>query len=104
MATVRLRDASEYPDPAQRLFELSKIWFNHDFKEPAAMSRVMAWDRAFGGPHGRAMKRGAGGERGLRRPERVGHEAGDGARRVQPRREGDGGRRRQRGECLRVLS
>ena len=49
MPTVRLRDASEYPDPAQRLFELSKIWFNHDFKEPAAMSRVMAWDPEFGG-------------------------------------------------------
>jgi hypothetical protein len=57
MPTVRLRDASEYPDPAQRLFELSKIWFNHDFKEPAAMSRVMAWDPEFGGPHGRAMRR-----------------------------------------------
>ncbi len=57
MATVRLRQASEYPPAAQRLFELSKTWFNHDFAEPPAMSRVMAWDPEFGGPHGRAMKR-----------------------------------------------
>lgn len=57
MPTVRLRDASEYPDPAQKLFELSKSWFKYDFKEPPAMSRVMAWDPEFGGPHGRAMKR-----------------------------------------------
>ena len=57
MPTVRLRDASEYPDPAQKLFELSKRWFNHDFKQPPAMSRVMAWDPDFGAPHGRAMKR-----------------------------------------------
>ena len=56
-ATVRLRDASEYPEPARKLFELSKAWFRHDFKQPAAMSRVMAWDPEFGGPHGRAMKR-----------------------------------------------
>ena len=63
MPTVRLRDASEYPDPARKLFELSKAWFKHDFKEPPAMSRVMAWDPEFGGPHGRAMKRAmAGGE------------------------------------------
>jgi len=57
MPTVRLRDASEYPEAAQRLFELSRAWFGHDFKEPPAMSRVMAWDLEFGGPHGRAMKR-----------------------------------------------
>ena len=57
MATVRLRKASEYPDAAQKLFELSKGWFNYDFSEPPAMSRVMAWDPHFGGPHGRAMKR-----------------------------------------------
>ena len=57
MATVRLRKASEYPDAAQNLFELSKGWFNYDFAEPPAMSRVMAWDPHFGGPHGRAMKR-----------------------------------------------
>jgi len=57
MPTVRLRDASEYPEPARRLFELSKQWFGVDFKQPPAMSRVMAWDLAFGGPHGRAMKR-----------------------------------------------
>ena len=57
MATVRLRDPAEYPELAQRLFELSKGWFNHDFKQPAAMSRVMAWDPEFGSPHGRAMKR-----------------------------------------------
>ena len=60
MPTVRLRDAAEYPEEARRLFELSKSWFAHDFKEPAAMSRVMAWDPAFGGPHGRAMKRAMG--------------------------------------------
>jgi hypothetical protein len=57
MPTVRLRVASEYPEAAQKLFELSKAWFNHDFVEPPAMSRVMAWDPEFGGPHGRAMKR-----------------------------------------------
>jgi hypothetical protein len=57
MATVRLRDASEYPAAAQKLFELSKAWFEHDFGRPPAMSRVMAWDPEFGGPHGRAMKR-----------------------------------------------
>ncbi|MBM3218179.1 MAG: hypothetical protein FJZ38_05750 [Candidatus Rokubacteria bacterium] len=57
MPTVRLRKASEYPESAQKLFALSKQWFNHDFVEPPAMSRVMAWDPAFGGPHGRAMKR-----------------------------------------------
>ncbi len=57
MPTVRLRDASEYPDAAQKQFELAKSWFNYDFKQPPAMSRVMAWDPAFGGPHGRAMKR-----------------------------------------------
>ena len=57
MPTVRLRDAEEYPEPARRAFELSKQWFNYDFPQPAAMSRVMAWDPHFGGPHGRAMKR-----------------------------------------------
>ena len=57
MPTVRLRAAAEYPETAQRLFELSRTWFNHDFTEPPAMSRVMAWDPEFGGPHGRAMKR-----------------------------------------------
>jgi hypothetical protein len=57
MPTVRLRDASEYPEAARKLFELSKTWFNYDFPEPPAMSRVMAWDVEFGGPHGRAMKR-----------------------------------------------
>jgi hypothetical protein len=57
MPTVRLRHASEYPPAAQRLFELSKLWFAYDFPEPPAMSRVMAWDAEFGGPHGRAMKR-----------------------------------------------
>jgi hypothetical protein len=31
MPTVRLRKASEYPEAAQKLFELSKAWFNHDF-------------------------------------------------------------------------
>lgn len=55
--TVRVRSAAEYPEAAQRAFELSKQWFNHDFREPAAMSKVMAWDPRFGGPHGRAMKR-----------------------------------------------
>jgi hypothetical protein len=57
MPTVRLRTASEYPPSAQKAFELSKTWFNYDFPEPPAMSRVMAWDPDFGGPHGRAMKR-----------------------------------------------
>jgi hypothetical protein len=57
MPTVRLRAAAEYPPAAQKLFELSSSWFNHDFVEPPAMSRVMAWDIEFGGPHGRAMKR-----------------------------------------------
>ena len=61
MPTVRLRDAAEYPEPAQRLFALAKEWFGYEFKEPAAMSRVMAWDPEFGGPHGRAMKRAMGG-------------------------------------------
>ena len=60
MPTVRLRDASEYPEPAQKMFALSKAWFNDDFKQPPAMSRVMAWDPEFGGPHGRAMKRAMG--------------------------------------------
>jgi len=57
MPTVRLRSAAEYPAAAQKLFELSRAWFNHDFAEPPAMSRVMAWDPGFGSPHGRAMKR-----------------------------------------------
>jgi len=60
MPTVRLRSAAEYPAAAQKLFELSRAWFNHDFAEPPAMSRVMAWDPKFGGPHGRAMKRAMG--------------------------------------------
>ena len=59
MPTVRLRDASEYPEAVQKMFELSRQWFNFDFKQPPAMSRVMAWDPEFGGPHGRAMKRAA---------------------------------------------
>ena len=57
MPTVRLRSASEYPASAQKAFELSKNWFGYHFPEPPAMSRVMAWDPEFGGPHGRAMKR-----------------------------------------------
>jgi hypothetical protein len=60
MPTVRLRSAVEYPAAAQTVFELSRAWFNHDFAEPPAMSRVMAWDPEFGGPHGRAMKRAMG--------------------------------------------
>jgi len=60
MPTVRLRDAAEYPSAAQRLFELSKTWFNYEFEQPPAMSRVMAWDPGFGSPHGRAMKRAMG--------------------------------------------
>lgn len=60
MPTVRLRSAAEYPAAAQKLFELSSAWFNHEFAEPPAMSRVMAWDPEFGGPHGRAMKRAMG--------------------------------------------
>src|SRR5215813_14040760 len=39
MPTVRLRHVSEYPESAQKLFELSKAWFNHDFPAPPAMSR-----------------------------------------------------------------
>ena len=57
MPTVRLRDASEYPAAVRKMFELSREWFNHDFKEPPAMSRVMAWDPELGAFHGRAMKR-----------------------------------------------
>jgi hypothetical protein len=57
MPTVRVRDAAEYPEPAQKLFALSNEWFRYTFPQPPAMSRVMAWDPAFGGPHGRAMKR-----------------------------------------------
>ncbi len=57
MPTVRLRDPSEYPETARKLFDLSRQWFDHDFAQPPAMSRVMAWDPEFGGPHGRAMKR-----------------------------------------------
>jgi hypothetical protein len=60
MPTVRLRSASEYPEPVQKLFELAKAWFNHDFAEPPAMSRVMAWDAELGAFHGRAMKRAMG--------------------------------------------
>jgi hypothetical protein len=59
MPTVRLRDASEYPERAQKGFELAKGWFGYDFKQPPAMSRVMAWDPEFGGAHSRAMKRAA---------------------------------------------
>jgi hypothetical protein len=33
MPTVRLRSAAEYPSPAQRMFELSRAWFNHDFAD-----------------------------------------------------------------------
>src|SRR5205814_2374032 len=60
MPTVRLRSASEYPAAVRKMFDLSREWFNHDFKEPPAMSRVMAWDPGFGAPHGRAMKRAMG--------------------------------------------
>jgi hypothetical protein len=57
MPTVRLRDASEYPEPIQKLFEAAKAWFKYDFAEPPAMSSVMAWDPELGAFHGRAMKR-----------------------------------------------
>ena len=60
MPTVRLRDAEEYAAPIQKLFEAAKAWFKYDFAQPPAMSRVMAWDPGFGGPHGRAMKRAMG--------------------------------------------
>ena len=60
MPTVRLRDASEYPEPARKAFELSRAWFNYDFAQPPAMSRVRAWDPHFGGAHGRAMRRAMG--------------------------------------------
>src|SRR5262249_24716873 len=57
MPTVRIRNASEYSEEVQKLFEVSKEWFKHDFHEPPAMSRLMAWDVKFGGPHGRAMRK-----------------------------------------------
>ena len=57
MPTVRLRETSEYPEAAQKMLALSNEWFQYCFHQPPAMSRVMAWDPAFGGPHGRAMKR-----------------------------------------------
>jgi hypothetical protein len=57
MPTVRLREASEYPQSAQKSFHVSNEWFQYAFSQPPAMSRVMAWDPEFGGPHGRAMKR-----------------------------------------------
>jgi hypothetical protein len=57
MPTVRLRDPEEYPDEARRVMALAPTWFNHPFAAPPAMSRVMAWDLEFGGPHGRAMRR-----------------------------------------------
>jgi hypothetical protein len=57
MPTVRLRDPGEYSDEARHLMGHARSWFNHDFATPPAMSRVMAWDVDFGGPHGRAMKR-----------------------------------------------
>jgi len=60
MPTVRLRSSVEYSAAAQKLFEASRAWFNHDFPGPPAMSRVMAWDPEFGAPHGRAMKRAMG--------------------------------------------
>ena len=60
MPTVRLRDADEYPDATRKMFELSSQWFAYDFKQPPAMSRVMAWDPELGAPHGRAMKRAMG--------------------------------------------
>ncbi len=59
MPIVRIRDAEEYPEPAQKNMKMSSDWFNFEFGEPPAMSKVMAWDGAFGGPHGRAMKRAA---------------------------------------------
>jgi len=46
--TVRLRDAAEYSEAAQKMFELSRAWFGYDFTRPPAMSRVMAWDPEFG--------------------------------------------------------
>jgi len=59
MPTVRLREMAEYPELAQKMLALSNEWFRYPFAQPPAMSRVMAWDPAFGGPHGRAMKRAA---------------------------------------------
>jgi hypothetical protein len=41
MPTVRLRAAAEYPPAAQKLFELSRSWFNHDFAEPPAAQRQL---------------------------------------------------------------
>ncbi len=59
MPTVRLRDAKEYAQKIQKSFEITKAWFNYEFDQPPAMSRVMGWDPGFGGPHGRAMKHAA---------------------------------------------
>ena len=42
MPTVRLRDASEYPEAARKLFELSSVWFKYDFAEPPAMTRLLS--------------------------------------------------------------
>ena len=44
MPPARLGSAAEYPAAAQKPFGLSRAWFNHDFAEPPAMNRVMAWD------------------------------------------------------------
>src|SRR4030088_774323 len=72
MPTVRLRDASEYPAAAQKLFELSKLWFGYDFPQPPAMSRVMAWDAEVGGAPGRVPARREGdGRRGGQRRQRL---------------------------------
>lgn len=59
MPTVRLREMAEYPELTQKMLALSSEWFRYAFDQPPAMSCVMAWDPAFGGPHGRAMKRAA---------------------------------------------
>jgi hypothetical protein len=48
MPTVRLRDAEEYPEPIQKLFEAAKAWFKYDF-HGRAMKRAMTpgeWTRA----------------------------------------------------------
>ena len=75
MPTVRLRDASEYPDPARKLFELSKRLVQPRLQAPARDEPR----------HGLGSR--------FRRAAWARDEAGHGARGVEPRREGDGGRR-----------
>ena len=60
--TVRLRDAAEYSEAAQKIFELSRVWFGYDFTRPPPDE----------------PRDGVGS--GVRGSARAGDEAGDGAR------------------------